>query len=127
MNFLATTLVAANHDGAVVRLADGSEIATAIDADGAPGTPLTLGIRPEHVAIGGRENAVTAPVALVESLGSRHFAYLDMAGEDEPLIVALPERRPATGSLAVSLPRGHLHLFAADGAALPAIARSQAA
>jgi multiple sugar transport system ATP-binding protein len=127
MNFLAVTLVEDRPGGAVVRLAEGSEIATAIDAGVPPGTTLTLGIRPEHVALGGGDNALAARVALVESLGSRHYAYCDLPGESEPLIVALPERRLAGETLPIALPRRHLHLFDADGTALPMAAQSAAA
>ena len=126
MNFLAATLVANRSDGAVVRLAGGGEIATMIDAAAAPGTALTLAIRPEHVALGGGDNAITAPVALVESLGCRRFAYLELADEDEPLICALPEPWSNAATLTVSLPPRHLHLFATDGAVLPAARRTAA-
>jgi len=127
MNFLAATLLANRAGGAIVRLADGTEIATAIEAAMPLGTPLTLGIRPEHLVLGGGDNSLAAPVALVESLGSRHYAYCDLPGEAEPLIVALPERRPAGGTLHASLPRRKLHLFDGDGLALRPVAKSASA
>jgi multiple sugar transport system ATP-binding protein len=116
MNILAATLIANAPGGALVRLAGGAEIRTTIDAAGAaPGVSVTLGIRPEHFAFHGETNRVETRVRFVESLGSAHFGYLDLAGEPEPFTCALAER-PETGSvLAVSMPPERLYLFNAEG------------
>jgi ABC-type sugar transport system ATPase subunit len=85
---------------------------------------LTLGIRPEHVVIGGETNRLEAPVALVESLGSAHFAYLDLVALDGPFACQLPDR-PETppGSLSIALPPARLHLFDGEGIAFAAAPR----
>ncbi|TPG20050.1 sn-glycerol-3-phosphate ABC transporter ATP-binding protein UgpC [Sphingomonas koreensis] len=120
MNFLAATLADPRRDGAVVRLADGTAVRTAIDAAGlAPGAPLTLGVRPEHVLVGEGDNGVAGPVAMVESVGGAHVAYLDLAGDDAPFACQLPGRLDgATERLSVRLPAERLHLFDAAGASL---------
>ena len=117
MNFLAATLAG---DG-VVTLGDGTTITTRINtAAVAKGTALTLGIRPEHVAIGGGVNTIEAPVRMIESLGASHLAYLALPGGGEPFACALPERpRQPPARLAVSLPPERLHLFDAAGRAVP--------
>ncbi|MBY8828402.1 ABC transporter ATP-binding protein [Hephaestia mangrovi] len=115
MNFLPVTATAEGK----VRLADGTVIATGIDLGGiASETPLTLGIRPEHVVIGGAVNRIEAPVAMIESLGASHFAYLSTPG-GEPLACQLaeqPHERP--GRLAIALPPERCHLFDESGQAL---------
>ncbi|MGY4398122.1 multiple sugar transport system ATP-binding protein [Sphingomonas sp. UYAg733] len=119
MNLLPAVLTSNSPGGAVVRLAGGTEIHAAIDASRlAPGAAVTLGIRPEHFAIGGEVNRIEAVVRFVESLGSAHFGYLDLAGLDEPLTCALPERPAVDATIAVGLPIEHLYLFDAEGKAL---------
>ena len=118
MNFMPVTLHSKDAGGARVRFADGTMIRTAIDAgDHPPGAAMTLGIRAEHVCVGGAINQIEAPVAMIESLGANHFAYLTVAGAPDPFACQLPERqRPAR--LTIGLPPEHLHLFDAGGAAL---------
>ena len=119
MNLLPATLIGNAATGAVVRLANGTEIRTEIDATRlAPGASVTLGIRPEHFAIDGSVNRVDMTVRFVESLGSAHFGYLDMSGVDEPLTCALPTRPAIGAKLAVGLPPELLYLFDAEGEAV---------
>ncbi|HEU4959231.1 MAG TPA: sn-glycerol-3-phosphate ABC transporter ATP-binding protein UgpC [Sphingomonas sp.] len=108
--------VMAERDGRV-RLPDGSVVETG--ADFASGGPLTLGIRPEHMVVGGPINRVEAPVTMVESLGASHLAYLTLAGAADPVVCQLAERpRERPARLAISLPPERLHLFDAEGRAL---------
>ena len=119
MNLLAATLVSNSPEGSVVRLARGAEIQTPIDTGGtAPGAALTLGIRPEHVMLAGDRNRIEAKVRFVESLGSAHYGYLDVAGETEPLTCALPARPTVGSGIFVSLPPERLYLFDPQGRAL---------
>ncbi len=118
MNLLSATLVSNNETGAVVRLANGTEIRTGIDASrAAPESRVTLGIRPEHIVLEDDLNRIDATVRLVESLGSTHFGYLEIVGEDEPLICALCARRGVDVPVVVSLPPDHLYLFDSAGKA----------
>ncbi|WP_025038393.1 ABC transporter ATP-binding protein [Bradyrhizobium sp. DOA9] len=69
----------------------------AIDADALPGTPLTLGIRPEnlHLTDHGGQGALTGSVRMIEHMGSDLFVHLDLAGLDHPFIARLlAERAP---------------------------------
>jgi len=115
MNLLSATLVSNSESGAVVRLANGMEISTKVDASGLSGMRVTLGIRPEHIVLDGRLNRIASTVRFVESLGSTHFGYLEIAGEEEPLICALTARQGSGAPLTVSLPPDHLYLFDSNG------------
>ena len=69
----------------------------AIEADALPGTPLTLGIRPEnlHLADHGGQGALTGSVRMIEHMGSDLFVHLDLAGLEHPFIARLlAERAP---------------------------------
>jgi len=123
MNFLPVALVAPG----VVRIGNGAVIETAVDTGGiAPGSKLTLGIRPEHVVIGGTSRTIEAPVTMVESLGASHFAYLPIEGSDEPFVCQLPGRpRERPARLALFLPAKHIHLFDEEGRALARMAEAQ--
>ena len=119
MNMLAATLVANSPGGAVVRLAGGAEIQTLIDTAGiAPGAAVTLGVRPEHVLLGGDCNRIEARVRFVESLGGAHYGYLDIAGEAEPVTCALAVRPAVDSEITMSLPAERLYLFDVEGCAL---------
>jgi multiple sugar transport system ATP-binding protein len=68
-----------------------------LDVGLGPGTPITLGIRPEalHVADGAGAGALTGTVRLVEHLGSDLFAHVEMMGLPELIIARLHvERAP---------------------------------
>ncbi|PZF75705.1 ABC transporter ATP-binding protein [Aestuariivirga litoralis] len=113
MNFLKGQVVAAGVDLGV----DG-RLAVPLPQGMAAGTPVTLGIRPEHMRIAAGEGALhlAATVELVERLGETGFAHLRLASGT----VAIAEIRGDTGLKTgdrthVALDAAHLHLFGADG------------
>ena len=128
MNFLTCELAgaAAAGAGATVRLADGSLLDVAADAGALrPGTPLTLGIRAEHILVdrpgNDQANVVEAGVRHVEYLGDQSIVYATMAGAPE--LIALkhaPDTAPprAGTRLRVQLPPQRCLLFDAAGLAL---------
>jgi ABC-type sugar transport system ATPase subunit len=79
----------------------------------APAAAHELGVRPEHVSLGGRGEPAT--VTLVEPVGSE--AYVHVRAADASLVARVPtEARPEPGdSLAVALDPAHLHFFDAAG------------
>ncbi len=120
MNLIPAEVVEASAGGATVRLADGATVRVAIDAATArAGQPVHLGVRPEHLTLDGPGDAVTATATFVESLGAATYAYAALASEADTLTVQLPgEVRVKAGDrLALRIPAGKAHLFAADGAA----------
>ena len=119
MNLLPATLTSNAASGAVVQIAGGTMIRTTIDASGlAVGAAVSVGIRPEHFAIGGNVNRIETVVRFVESLGSIHYGYLDLPGREEQLTCVLANRLPVDAVVAVGLPPEHLYLFDADGSAV---------
>ncbi|QRM33364.1 ABC transporter ATP-binding protein [Microvirga sp. VF16] len=85
---------------AVVRergLVDVAGTVLAVDLTREPGSPLTLGIRPEafHLTDHGGPGALTGAVRLVEHMGSDLYVHLDVPGTDHPVIARLlTERAP---------------------------------
>ncbi len=123
MNFLRGRLVAAGPAQATVRLESGGEVVTAaVDATRlVAGQPVTLGVRPEHVVLGAGLQHIIRPLQWQERLGESTFLYLDGAGEPEGFVAKAPGHAHAAAGhrLAVSLPAEAIHLFDAQGLALP--------
>ena len=108
MNFLPATI-----DGATLRLPGGGTIPLA--APGPPG-PVTLGIRPEHIAA--HPGGLRLNVELVEPLGSETLVHGRMA-DGTPLLAKLQGAVPVSDTLDVMLDPAALHLFdAATGVRL---------
>ncbi len=117
MNFLAATLLQGRSDGARVRLATGELLDVAVDAAALPeGTPVTVGVRPEHAEPGTASQHIVREVRWQERLGESTYLYLD--GE---LTVKAPGQAHADAGqrIAVTLPATALHLFDEQGLALP--------
>jgi multiple sugar transport system ATP-binding protein len=117
MNILPAT---ASANGRAT-LANGRDIALPpLAAALAPGTPLSIGIRPEDIAIGAASDALPFTVTFVERLGGLATVHLHGAAEDETLACQLRD----DGSLGegdvvpATLPADRLHLFDAGGRAL---------
>jgi len=93
MNFIACTLEAAAAGAATVRLAGGAVLGVRAEARAlAAGTPLTLGIRPEH--LGTAAEGVPGQVRLAEHLGDRTFLHVSLPGNPGHLTLGTD---PATG------------------------------
>jgi multiple sugar transport system ATP-binding protein len=72
---------------------------------------LTVGIRPEHLSVGGDD--FTLEVELVEDLGSDSYIYGHLAGDKEgKIIVRAGREHPKPGEvIKVTVDTSHLHLF----------------
>jgi len=118
MNFLVGSVAESLPDKTIVRLESGTTIqVNARAGELSPDSPVTLGIRPEHVATGGDHNLVETEVKFVEPLGSHSYVYLETPDADEPLIFrASGDFRGAKGDkLTVGISADHCHLFGTDG------------
>ena len=124
MNFIPAQLLRGDAQQAELKLGNGELIHACVDASRArPGDPLTLGIRPEHLRVGGTSNLLHSTVAFVESLGGTTFAYCPYPGLDEPLTCQFEGRNGADrlrsgADLALHLPPEAVYLFDAQGQAL---------
>jgi sn-glycerol 3-phosphate transport system ATP-binding protein len=108
MNFLPATLAA---DGTAALLETGALIPFANGRrDGPDGCPLTLGIRPEHLALA--PDGLEIVVELVEPLGSETVVHGRVAESDQTLVVKLAGPAPAAERLTVWPMPGQLHVFA---------------
>jgi multiple sugar transport system ATP-binding protein len=112
MNFLPGAI--AMRDGAPCFAADGISIALdgyGFDAGPQQGASVELGIRPEHVEMGGD---VPATVEMVEPMGSDQLAWLRLGSQ--ALSMRLPAEDHIAGgqSLQLRLPADKLNLFDAS-------------
>ncbi len=127
MNFIPAEVLQAAAELVQVRLPDGAVLHCAADGRALqPGQPLTLGLRPEHLVLGGADNRLQAQVNFVESLGGTTFAYAQFPGmqDDDALTVELDGamRLKAGDALALSVPADRTYLFDAQGRAVPRLA-----
>src|SRR5260221_10440716 len=94
MNLLPATVALAASGGVAVELEGGGRVAVPVAGGGLrPGDPVTLGIRPEHLAPRG-DGPFAGRVLLVERLGAESYVHV---GLDERRVLVLRQ----DGSLAV--------------------------
>ena len=117
MNILPATMA----EGGRATLADGRGIALPPLAAAPPaGTSLSIGIRPEDIAIGDAPGALSFTIAFIERLGGLATLHLGGREGEEPVACQLRD----DGSLeegdtvAASFASGHLHLFDSTGEVL---------
>ncbi len=130
MNFLKATLLSAGPAAAVVQVQGTNERLEAhVDARALPpGTPVTLGIRPEHTELGSATQHIVRPVQWQERLGESTFLYLDagdgehsLASGGDALVAKAPGHAHAVAGhrIALAMPAAAIHLFDPQGHALP--------
>jgi multiple sugar transport system ATP-binding protein len=117
MNFLEGRVAATSRAHDDVRVGH-HVLRAAVVGDGlAADTPVALGIRPEHVAVG--TGTLTGRVAYVERLGESSTVHLLLDGDRTLLAKTTREDTEIGMDLPVELPHEALHVFRDDGAALP--------
>jgi multiple sugar transport system ATP-binding protein len=122
MNMLKGAVDAVAPGQVTVRLPGGTKVPVPV-ANGmpsvAPGTEVTVGVRPEDVGASGAGTAISGKVLVVEQLGSETYVYVKTEGDQT--VVA---RREAASSAAPDQPISLLlagascHLFGPDGLAI---------
>jgi multiple sugar transport system ATP-binding protein len=123
MNFMPATLVSSQAGRVRVALADGTGIDVQADAAGlSPGTPLTLGVRPEHVVAVAEPagNTLQGQVLGRLHLGDTTYLYLQTPGRDASFVARTdPDNPLAVGELAnLVLPAQRCYLFDTEGRTL---------
>ncbi len=113
MNFLDVTYLE-QDGGPRLKLKDGTLIALPQPLKLKDGANATLGIRPEHVHI---ENSagLAADVDLVEPTGFGIILHLSLHGLPFKIFTLDRDALHAQGSIQVSFPAQHLHLFDDEG------------
>ena len=126
MNLIDAMIERPGDTSTSVKLRSGMVVETAVDARAArAGDAVTLGIRPEDLALTSGERGIGATIALVEWLGNMRFAYLTTDVSDEPLVMQLAadQRFHEGQQVSVSPDSRNCHLFDAAGAAFDRPAR----
>jgi multiple sugar transport system ATP-binding protein len=123
MNFLAATIIAASSEEVLCELAGGTVLRAAVDGSRLrPDERVTVGVRPEHlVPTGDREAPLGGIITVLETVGEAAFAYLEVAGARDGLVVArLDADSPfrAGALLHLRAPANRVHVFDAAGEAL---------
>ena len=110
MNFLE-----AAYDGRQLTLKDGTAFAMAPSSGLAAGVKLTLGIRPEHVALVSDGSGMGADVELIEPTGFGIILHLTLHGLPFKVFTLDRAALSAGPKVFVSFPSEHLHLFDESG------------
>jgi multiple sugar transport system ATP-binding protein len=87
----------------------------------AAGAPVTLGIRPEHLALATQDGGVPLAIELVERLGGESYLYGASPGLPQITLRLDGQSEHQRGSgVALAFPQQHLHLFDDTGKAVRA-------
>ena len=130
MNALEATLEGDGQggegEGGRARLASGERLA--LDgAFGPPGTPVTIGVRPEHLVVA-PDGPLPVAIEAIENLGAVSYAYCVPAGGGARLAVQLaPDHgHRLDETLRLDAAPGRVHVFDRDGRRLPGHAGADA-
>ncbi|AYM84248.1 sn-glycerol-3-phosphate ABC transporter ATP-binding protein UgpC [Agrobacterium tumefaciens] len=117
MNLLKARVVAVAEGIATVSLAAGPSLDIAVSRPLEPGDTVTLGIRPEHIAIGDGQGgqSYSMKATMVELLGSDTFIHVREGEETITIRDSLGRMARAGDRIAVSFPAAACHLFDANG------------
>ncbi|BDG05467.1 ABC transporter ATP-binding protein [Anaeromyxobacter oryzae] len=123
MNLLEAAVEAARPGALAVVLPGGTKVTVPVAPTApalAPGTKVTLGVRPEDVMLGGQgDAAISGRVLVVERLGAETYVYLRSAGDQT--LVARREGGAAAAAdepVTVGVEARRCHLFGPDGLAV---------
>ncbi len=127
MNFTSAKVLSAEDAVLQVQLPSGEVLQARVKGKRlAVGAQVTVGIRPEHMALGNATQNLTRPVLWQEHLGETTHVYLDFEqsnsgiATDDSWMIKVPGHgmNTAGDSVAVSLPPSAMHVFDSLGVAL---------
>ncbi|MBB5018630.1 multiple sugar transport system ATP-binding protein [Chitinivorax tropicus] len=123
MNLLSSTVDTVHASGVTLRLPDNTLFKVPLDGQKLKlGQQVTLGLRPEHVHECTTGKGIEVRVDLLEHVGDALFAYVQLPGMKEFLIVKLaPEahHHRVGDKIKIELNTRCCHLFDREGRALP--------
>ena len=116
MNFLPARVERMQQGHAIVGLLDGIALTLPVAPTVSPGSPLTLGIRPEHLRLSGADGpAVPGEIVVAELLGGESYLHVRMQGQTV-VVKTDGAATPRRGDrIDIVLPPGQCHLFDAEG------------
>lgn len=115
MNFLKAQVVSLADGSATLSLAGGQQVQLLVGNAGlTQGQALTVGVRPQHLAVTDDQAGPKVKLRLVEALGSETVIHGEIAGEK--LMAVLPGQQPyrAGDEVRLDLAAAPLHLFGDD-------------
>jgi lactose/L-arabinose transport system ATP-binding protein len=120
MNFMAGEVVAAAAGRITVKLVNqgGAQLdMPLVEALPAPGSAVTIGVRPEHFGRPGRGDCdITVTVDVAEHLGSTSYAYANTGSDEQLVIMRDPEQKETDiASLTVSIDAARAFVFESGG------------
>jgi multiple sugar transport system ATP-binding protein len=114
MNFLSGS-VAEQHEGrAEVAIEGGPRIAVPLAAPVAPGTRLSVGVRPQHVTLANGDG-IPASVRLSEALGSETVIHAEVGGQKTLAVIQGQHHLSPGDRIHLSFAGAPLHVFGEDG------------
>ena len=118
MNFLDGVVAGQSAAGIDVRLDGGSVITVPASVmTSAAGTPVCVGIRPEHVALA--DDGLPMAVVLTEQLGGNTVLYGSLSAQQSVVVQVVGQSRIARDdTVRVRLPPESCHVFGTDGVAM---------
>jgi multiple sugar transport system ATP-binding protein len=118
MNFLDGKLAGYSGNSLAVKLNGGEVVsAPATVTELAPGTPVCVGIRPEHVEL--CDDGLPMQVALTEQLGGNTVLYGSLSAQQSLVVQIVGQSHIKRGdTVRVCLPEASCHAFSEDGKAL---------
>ncbi len=118
MNFLDAACLGVVPEGIRLRLSDGPEVTLPVDGRAEVGETLTLGIRPDDLAIGSGVARFAVTPEVVERLGNQSVVH-GTTGTGQPICAVVAGTQPiAPGREAeLGFDGVQAHLFRADGTA----------
>ncbi|QQP91172.1 sn-glycerol-3-phosphate ABC transporter ATP-binding protein UgpC [Skermanella sp. TT6] len=130
MNFIETAATGIDRDSATVQLPGGGTLTVPARSAGlAPGAPVTLGVRPEHLVAGdpgsgGGDAVMDGKVFVVERLGGETYCHVRTADGQSIVLRTGGEDTVRPGEqIRIGIPAGACHLFDRDGIALDRLER----
>ena len=90
MNFLPVTCKGASDAGIEIDFLGQTALIPVHPRAGTVGATLTLGIRPEHIAIGAGDLSLTITPSVIERLGANTVAYASLGEDSENYCAMLP-------------------------------------
>ena len=101
------------------RTADGTVLSLSLPTGVKAGSKVTLGARPEHLALAPAGKGLTGQLDLVERLGEVGYAHIDMPGGNRFIVEVRGATKAIRGEkVGIALDPANLHFFGADGMAL---------
>ncbi|MGO8023290.1 ABC transporter ATP-binding protein [Rhizobium leguminosarum] len=119
MNFLPVTCKGVRANGVEVDYQGQTAVLPVTPRDGMAGKALTLGIRPEHIQLGGGDIVFKVTPTVIERLGANTVAYASLNGESENFCAMLPGSVGirADAPVATGINAADCHLFDEAGIA----------